>query len=80
MKTKPKPNTVKLKTIQSGIEAELHQLIQVNLLNKKLPSFSTELAEHVGITAIVPMYSDTKYRQGLKDAIKVVRAQFDSYR
>ena len=73
MKTKP-THTVKLRTVQSGIEAELRSMIRVNQLDapatgeyRKNPTFTAR-------------QSDIKYRQALKNALTVVRAQFESYR
>lgn len=78
MKTKP-TRTVKLRTVQSGIEAELREIIKRNAINPDHPE-QGQAHGHKGITAIVPMYSRSHYRQGLKDALKVVRAHFESYR
>ena len=76
---KTKPNTVKLKVVQSGIEAELREIIKTNSANPKGFAIGG-FKEHKGMTAIEPLSSSRTYRLGLKDALKVVRAQFDSYR
>ena len=80
MKTKP-THTVKLRTVQSGIEAELRSIIRTNKANPSVGCSVGSPKEHKGgVTAVIPMLSDPRYRQGLKDALKVVNAQFESYR
>lgn len=80
-KTTTQPRTIKLRTVQSGIEAELRSIIKTNQSNPLCAADGGTFKEHKGgITAIVPMRSSTQYRQGLKDALKVVNAQFESYR
>jgi hypothetical protein len=80
-KTTKQPRTIKLRTVQSGIEAELRSIIKTNLTNPASVADEGTFNEHKGgITAIVPMRCCALYRQGLRDAIKVVNAQFESYR
>ena len=82
MKTKPKtqPRTIKLRTVQSGIEAELRSIIKANLGNIDTPKELLLQRHKNAMTNVVPRFSHSEYRIALRDALKVVNAQFESYR